>query len=144
MSRIHRVLGLTVVVAVLASCSTSLPTGAPGTTNPAPNPAPLAAPSLVTFDACDTFLDYVISNAVDLVGPYGLPDTFNGWWGGPVMFFGEDGAAERAATTAPASPSSRVSSRLNPLPIGRGPKFMPVSCTTAGGRFESSKVPSSM
>lgn len=103
MSRIHRVLGLTVVVAVLASCSTSLPTGAPGTTNPAPNPAPLAAPSLVTFDACDTFLDYVISNAVDLVGPYGLPDTFNGWWGGPVMFFGEDGAAERAATTAPSS-----------------------------------------
>ena len=32
----------------------------------------LASNALVPFDACDTFLDYVISHGVELVGPYGL------------------------------------------------------------------------
>ena len=49
--------------------------------------------ALVQFDACDVFLDYVVSHAVDLVGPYGLG-------GGPVLWpAGErmeaaDGAAD--------------------------------------------------
>ena len=39
----------------------------------------LASNALVPFDACDTFLDYVISHGVELVGPYGLGDGFIGW-----------------------------------------------------------------
>lgn len=40
----------------------------------------LASNSLVPFDACDTFLDYVISHGVELVGPYGLGDSFFHPW----------------------------------------------------------------
>jgi uncharacterized secreted protein with C-terminal beta-propeller domain len=32
----------------------------------------LVANALISFDACDSFLDYVISEAIELVGPYGL------------------------------------------------------------------------
>jgi Beta propeller domain len=39
----------------------------------------LASHALVPFDACDTFLDYVIAHGVELVGPYGLGDGFFGW-----------------------------------------------------------------
>ncbi|HEX6221187.1 MAG TPA: beta-propeller domain-containing protein [Acidimicrobiia bacterium] len=43
----------------------------PGGTLPAPE-AVRTAGALVQFDACEAFLDYVISHAVDIVGPYGL------------------------------------------------------------------------
>lgn len=39
-----------------------------------------AAFALGTFDACEGFLDYVISHAVDLVGPYGLENPVWGPW----------------------------------------------------------------
>jgi Beta propeller domain len=74
-----------------------------------PERRPLAAPSLVAFDACDEFLDYVITNALDQVGPYGLGNEFNGW-GGP-MFLGSDGGFEEigqsvdSAASASESPS---------------------------------------
>ena len=38
----------------------------------------LASNALQTFDACDDFLDYVISRAVEMVGPYGLEDPIYG------------------------------------------------------------------
>jgi hypothetical protein len=44
--------------------------------------------ALVAFDGCEAFLDHVISNAVDLVGPYGL-DGF-------PMIWAEDMAAAEA------------------------------------------------
>lgn len=103
MSRSLRSIGMVAVLSLaIASCSVDAGPGTPGTsTTVGRNPGPLAAPSLVNFDACDSFLDYVIAHGVDQVGPYGLQDPFSGWWGGPVTFFGEDAAAERASTTAP-------------------------------------------
>ena len=69
--------------------------------------AALASHSLVQFDQCGAFLDYVIEHAVDLVGPYGF-DFGGGYW--PAVaerdFFLEDGAAEFSApetTTANAA-----------------------------------------
>jgi uncharacterized secreted protein with C-terminal beta-propeller domain len=57
--------------------------------------------ALVRFDACDTFLDYVISHGLDLVGPYGLADPFfEGGFGWAIDEATTDGAAERAATPA--------------------------------------------
>lgn len=56
----------------------------------------LASNALVSFDACDEFLEYVISHAVELVGPYGL-DGHTPW---PV--FGSDVAVEMAERPATA------------------------------------------
>ncbi len=65
----------------------------PGGTTPEPN-AVRAFGSLVEFDACDSFLDYMIENAVDLVGPYGL--NSGQWW--PGWRFGFDAIAEDGGT----------------------------------------------
>jgi hypothetical protein len=100
MSRKLKTVGLIATLAMtIASCSPGGSTGAPDTTGPV-DTTPLAAPSLVAFDACDSFLDYVKSNAIDRVGPYGL-DGFNGWWDGRLFANegGEDAAAERTAPT---------------------------------------------
>lgn len=37
------------------------------------------AGALAEFDACEPFLDYVISHAIDIVGPYGLDQNAWGW-----------------------------------------------------------------
>lgn len=55
--------------------------------------------ALVTFDACQDFLDYVVSHAVDLVGPYGLP-------GSQIAWDGSMRAAEAAGDTTVASGES--------------------------------------
>ena len=80
---------------VVASCSTEPVAGEPSSTTTPVDPGPLAAPSLVAFDACDSFLDYVKANAIERVGPYGLDDPFHGWWGGRAV--AEDGADQAAA-----------------------------------------------
>ena len=68
--------------------------------------AVLASHSLVPFEACDPFLDYVTEHAVDLVGPYGLEDPFYGrWWGGwdlPMVEMTMEDAA-----TAPVAPGGQ-------------------------------------
>ena len=98
MSRKLKMVGLITTLAMtIASCSPGGPTGAPGTTGGPIDTTPLAAPSLIAFDACDSFLDYVKTNAIDRVGPYGLDDPF-GWWGGRA--FASDGAEEATVTTA--------------------------------------------
>jgi hypothetical protein len=88
---------ITTLAMTIASCSPAGPTGAPGTTGGPIDTTPLPAPSLIAFDACDSFLDYVKTNAIDRVGPYGLDDPF-GWWGGRA--FASDGAEEATVTTA--------------------------------------------
>ena len=99
MSRKLKTVGLIATLAMtIGSCSPAGSTGAPGTTGGPVDTTPLAAPSLVAFDACDSFLDYVKTNAIDRVGPYGLDNPF-GWWGGRL--FAEDDAATE--TTAPAA-----------------------------------------
>ena len=57
-----------------------------------------ASNALVRFDACDTFLDYVISHGLDLVGPYGLADPFFDGRFGWAVEEATDGGAQRAAS----------------------------------------------
>jgi hypothetical protein len=61
----------------------------------------LAEGALVQFDACETFLDYVISNALDLVGPYGFD-------GGPIVWDGGFLADTTEAMTEGAVEASRA------------------------------------
>jgi uncharacterized secreted protein with C-terminal beta-propeller domain len=74
---------LTLVLAACAGSTAAVGTGAD--TSVTTEPPPLAAPSLLEFDSCDSLLDYVTSNAVDRVGPYGLEDPFTGWWRGAAV-----------------------------------------------------------
>jgi len=73
-----------------ASADATLPNG-----DSAGPSAVRTAGALVQFDACDAFLEYVISNAVDVVGPYGLdPHVFRDTFGGAEWALaGNDGAA---------------------------------------------------
>jgi hypothetical protein len=109
-SRIPRIISLLAVVAVVGvgcSVGSSPDLNDPATTQPQnldPNrpQVVLASNALVPFDACETFLDYVIAHAVELVGPYGLGDPFYGpWFGGDVAMDGAArGSEEQAAPTA--------------------------------------------
>jgi uncharacterized secreted protein with C-terminal beta-propeller domain len=101
---------------VLSACTGDTTDSSPTTTEPAsttptivrpPRPITgvLASQSLVQFDACDDFLDYVIEHALELVGPYGLQ---TGGWGYPVpmpgIAFEEDfamAASDGIAAPAP-------------------------------------------
>jgi uncharacterized secreted protein with C-terminal beta-propeller domain len=104
---------------VLSACTGDTTESSPTTTEgagpsptvvrpPRPIPGVLASQTLVQFDACDDFLDYVIEHALELVGPYGLQ---NGGYGYPVpmpgVFFEGDVRAETAGAApqvdAPAS-----------------------------------------
>ncbi len=93
-------------LAVIASACTSTARSDETSTSPVIDhtdrpQAILAAHSLEPFDACEGFLDYVISHAVDLVGPYGLENPGRGPW--PV-----DGLAMDDEVVAEASsPQSR-------------------------------------
>jgi hypothetical protein len=66
----------------------------------------LASNALVAFDACDTFLDYVISHAVDMVGPYGLDDpTIYPWFGGGLRALDEAAVVTEAAAADSSVPN---------------------------------------
>jgi len=117
MSRKLMTVGLIATLAMtIASCSPTGPTGAPGTTEGPVDTTPLAAPSLIAFDACDSFLDYVKTNAIEQVGPYGLGDP-NGWWGSPAFAF-EDGAERSSVTTAAADSGAGSFSGTNVQVLG--------------------------
>ncbi len=89
---------LAALTLIVAACSTEPATGEPSpTTTTLVEPGPLAAPSLAAFDACESFLDYVKTNAIERVGPYGLDNPNHGWWGGRML--GEEGAQEAATDT---------------------------------------------
>lgn len=100
MRRTQRFVGLVAIVAlVTTACTVSgddTPSGQEGTTRTlpsAPDPSPNAIRALVRFDACESFLDYVISHGVDLVGAYGFGS------GGYLPMAGRDMAVEEAAAT---------------------------------------------
>ena len=106
-NRTLRFTGLVTVMAMIgAACTVSVNNETTPSTFFQTNDQPrqpnllLASHSLENFDACDDFLDYVITNAVDLVGPYGLENPIWGPW--PARGFLEDdvAAAESTATTA--------------------------------------------
>ncbi len=69
----------------------------PAIVRPGPVTGVLASQSLVQFDACDDFLDYVIEQAIDLVGPYGLETGFGYPYPVPGIAFAEDGLVAQAA-----------------------------------------------
>ena len=80
MRRKRTLLSLTIAVGMIAAgCSDVTRTTEPLPSGTAPQPlATQAVGSLVQFDACDDFLDYVIEHALEFVGPYGL-EGFNPW-----------------------------------------------------------------
>lgn len=101
---------LVVAVGVLAGACTSAVTGPtpPNETIPPPEAIRVAG-ALAQFDACETFLDYVISHGVDLVGPYGLgfPDIFGrlaGDFGGAET----DAAGEGTGSGGPSHSTTNV------------------------------------
>ena len=86
-NRTLRFTGLVTVMAMIgAACTVSVNNETTPSTFFQTNDQPrqpnllLASHSLENFDACDDFLDYVITNAVDLVGPYGLENPIWGPW----------------------------------------------------------------
>lgn len=81
MGPINRFMSLVAITALLVSgCVSGTVTEETLPSGTAPRPeVVLAKGALVQFDACETFLDYVISNALDLVGPYGFD-------GGPIIW----------------------------------------------------------
>jgi uncharacterized secreted protein with C-terminal beta-propeller domain len=80
-NRTPRVLSLLLVSALLITACTGVE-AVEDRTQTGPDRRPprgrLVSNALVPFDACDSFLDYVISHGLDLVGPYGLGDPFCG------------------------------------------------------------------
>jgi uncharacterized secreted protein with C-terminal beta-propeller domain len=82
--------------------SLSAATSHVATTRP-PTQAQPVSYGLQAFTACDDFLSYVKSHAVDLVGPWGFD---YGYWGGPVMAAGD--VRLEASTTAAASSDAAV------------------------------------
>ncbi len=109
-----RLTGLLAALAVvIAACTVTTVTG-PGSTTTRPrdtHPATglLVSNALIPFDACETFLDHVITEAVELVGPYGLEGSVLYPWaiGGIEQFedvaavseAGADGGAPRFSNT---------------------------------------------
>ena len=97
--------------------TTTTTTTAPDGTNPTLVRPPsqitgvLASQTLVQFDQCDSFLDYVIEHALALVGPYGLQ---GGGFGFPRPFFGdlllEDAVAAPVAAASVDGAESSVAS----------------------------------
>lgn len=112
MRRTRTILGMLAALALTATACA--PGGAteetlPSATTPEPEVIRTAGPDgLVQFDACDTFLDYVISHAVDLVGPYGL-EGGPGFWPAP----GRLDAVEEAAEDAGGEDASSGFSKTN-------------------------------
>lgn len=111
---IKRLVGVVAVLALAATaCNVDVGVGTTSSTRPRTTGTSgseprviLASHSLETFDACADFLDYVISRAVDLVGPYGLEDPVWGPWLAGDRVFEGDGAAEAPATTVPSQGGS--------------------------------------
>ena len=69
----------------------------------------LFASALHEFNSCDAFLEHIKAEAMERVGPYGLPGQ--GYYGGPIAFGVEemamdDGALRAASTDAVAAPQS--------------------------------------
>lgn len=103
-----RLVGILSVFALLvAACTSGLSGETTSTTTAGDGATPrdepqvlLASHALSSFDACEDFLDYVISHAVELVGPYGLEGPFWGPWTADGRLFEEDAADEAPATTA--------------------------------------------
>ena len=102
--------GLAIVVSACTLEGTTSTTVAGGSTANTTQRTPvgqLVSHALVPFDACDSFLDYVTSQAIELVGPYGLEDPFYGqpWFGFDDTRALEELSAADGAVGAATTPS---------------------------------------
>lgn len=97
MRRTRAILGLLAALALTATAcapATTPEETLPGGTAPEPDIVQTSGPgALVQFDACDAFLDHVISHAVDLVGPHGL-EGGPGYWPAMERSMAADEAAD--------------------------------------------------
>ena len=115
-SRIPRIVSiLTVLVLAVAACSGGDPSALSTRIQDGPGGFGRSrsgtAHALVPFDACESFLDYVISHAVDLVGPYGLGSPF-------YPYFALDGAARAEESAAPTTAAGQDFSNTNVQVLG--------------------------
>jgi uncharacterized secreted protein with C-terminal beta-propeller domain len=108
------VLGLiaTACTAIPAATNTTTDTSTTTTSIPPPGGTGIktgleifAAPALQPFDSCGAFLDYVKGQAIELVGPYGLPG-YGGRYYGDVVFEDAIGSIDSAFPTTTAAASS--------------------------------------
>lgn len=98
------------ILLTIAMVASACAGGSTATTDPdgpgSGNVAGLFAGSLIQFDHCDDLLDWIIGEALERVGPWGLEGAGGPWMGGPDIAFAEDaamdGAAVQRADTAPA------------------------------------------
>jgi len=87
-------MGLAMAATMMVGCTVNTTTEETLPAGTTPRPRVIKAQgALVQFDACDEFLDHVISHALDLVGPYGLGNE-------PIWFFEGDAAARTAEEPA--------------------------------------------
>ena len=92
----RRMAALVVFSMIVAACASQDPLAT--TTTEDSGPVGVFASELVVFDTCDDLLDYYISNALEIVGPYGL-----GGFGGP--WFERLDAMENSAADDGGSPA---------------------------------------
>ncbi|MCB0991519.1 MAG: beta-propeller domain-containing protein [Acidimicrobiales bacterium] len=114
MRRSHRILAATFLAfaTATAACTSDGEKSSGG--DPTPSTIDIGTPgidtqlisALAAFDSCDAFLDHMKTNALEVVGPWGLN---NGWFGGPFMAVDDvamDAAASGEATGAPFAESA--------------------------------------
>ena len=92
---------LAVVVAACTGITTTSPTDSTVQRQPQADGSVLVGGYFQEFTSCDSLLDYYISHAIEIVGPWGLGG--GGYWGGR---FGVEEMASSDAAMAPASGAS--------------------------------------
>ena len=104
---------VTVDVGGTVASSTTSPAGPVSTTSTTgPGSVGLFASALLEFDSCDAFLGHVKAEALERVGPYGLPGA--GYFGPEVVILEEaqaamaEAAADAAATPGASSPAPQA------------------------------------
>ena len=108
MRRRNRALGsMTAIVLAVAACSSDVGTAPTLPSGTAPQPEAIRAEdALVQFDECEAFLDYVVSHALESVGPYGLN-------GGPIGLAFTDTTAAAAESDGAGSDRAQAFSETN-------------------------------
>jgi len=99
MRRTLIMIGVIAMLATACAGTSSIGTSPPG------GPGLFGA-SLYTVGGCDDLLSYYVDNAIDLVGPYGLPG-YGYYYGGPML--AEDAVRSPATTIAAPTASSDYS-----------------------------------
>lgn len=88
----RRFAALCVISLVAAACATQ--EVATTTTDDDSGPVGVFASELIVLDSCDELLDYYISNALEIVGPYGLGGYAGPWFDQPDMATDDAAGAE--------------------------------------------------